>query len=148
MSPVNPSSRDSSGSGGAAQPDGLAEELRWLLDAMATQAEPWLHRVGSTGRSGERHHPVTCNWCPLCAALAVIRGERPELAVRAAEHAAGLLAVVRAALMEGQPDAAASGHRPEYAGTDRSPPRAEEPPPRRRRVQRIDLRRQGKPDGD
>lgn len=43
--------------------------------------------------------------CPVCAVIAVLRGERPELAVRLAEHAAGLLAVLQSALYEGDPHA-------------------------------------------
>lgn len=82
----------------------LAEELRLLLDALAERAEPVLNRLAAGEH--EEHTPATCGWCPLCAAMAVLRGERPELAVRAAEHAAGLLAVLRTALAEtrGTPD--------------------------------------------
>ncbi|HEX5118924.1 MAG TPA: hypothetical protein VFW65_27375 [Pseudonocardiaceae bacterium] len=76
----------------------LAEELRLLLDALAERAEPVLNRLAAGEH--EDHTPATCGWCPLCAAMAVLRGERPELAVRAAEHAAGLLAVLRSALAE------------------------------------------------
>ncbi len=77
----------------------LAEELRLLLDALAERAEPMLNRLATVDEQGE-HNPATCGWCPLCAGLAVLRGDRPELAVRAAEHAAGLLAVLRSALAE------------------------------------------------
>ncbi|HWC83646.1 MAG TPA: hypothetical protein VG756_27125 [Pseudonocardiaceae bacterium] len=79
----------------------LAEEARLLLDALAERAQPWLNRLaaGETGE-GAAHTPATCGWCPVCAGMAVVRGERPELAVRAAEHAAGLLSVLRAALAE------------------------------------------------
>lgn len=76
----------------------LAEELRLLLDALAERAEPMLNRL-ATASEGD-HTPATCGWCPLCAGVAVLRGERPELAAKAAEHAAGLLAVLRAALAE------------------------------------------------
>ncbi len=37
----------------------------------------------------------------MCALIAALRGERPELASRLAEQAAGLLAVLRSALAEG-----------------------------------------------
>jgi hypothetical protein len=104
----------------------LAEELRLLLDALAERAEPLLNRLATapTGEHGEEHTPATCGWCPLCAGLAVLRGERPELAVQAAEHAAGLLSVLRSALAE--PSSAAS------------PPAGE---PARERVQHITVRR-------
>lgn len=79
----------------------LAEELRLLLDALAERAEPLLNRLAA-GEPDE-HVPATCGWCPVCATMAVLRGERPELAVRAAEHAAGLLSVLRSALAEPHP---------------------------------------------
>lgn len=47
----------------------------------------------------------TCAVCPVCAVIAALRGERSELAVRLADHAAGLLAVLQAALDEGGPTA-------------------------------------------
>ena len=84
-----------------------------------------------TDEHGE-HTPATCGWCPLCAGMAVLRGERPELAVRAAEHAAGLLTVLRAALAEREPAPAE--------------PDAEEPADR---VQHIAVhRRDSKADGE
>jgi hypothetical protein len=75
----------------------LAEELRLLLDAAAERAQPWLHRVAAA--EGE-HDTRTCGWCPLCNAVALARGDRSELAAKAAEHVAGLIAVLRAALAE------------------------------------------------
>lgn len=100
----------------------LAEELRLLLDAFAERAQPMLNRLAAAPEQGE-HTPATCGWCPLCAGMAVLRGERPELAVKAAEHAAGLLTVLRMAL---------------------ATPAAEEPAPEepaRERVQHITVRR-------
>ncbi|MCE6997695.1 hypothetical protein LZG04_23260 [Saccharothrix sp. S26] len=75
----------------------LAEELRLLLDAAAERAQPWLHRVAAA--EGD-HDTRTCGWCPLCNAVALARGDRSELAAKAAEHVAGLIAVLRAALAE------------------------------------------------
>ncbi|MFD0202753.1 MULTISPECIES: hypothetical protein [Saccharothrix] len=74
----------------------LAEELRLLLDAAAERAQPWLDRVAAEGE----HDTRTCGWCPLCNAVALARGDRSELAAKAAEHVAGLIAVLRAALAE------------------------------------------------
>jgi hypothetical protein len=86
--------------------DRVTEELRLLLDALAEKAQPWLRRIVADGAD---HDPATCDWCPVCAVVAVMRGERSELAARAAEHAAGLLAVARAAVRQraGEPAAAA-----------------------------------------
>lgn len=111
----------------------LAEEMRLLLDALAERAQPLLNRLAAapTDEHGE-HNPATCGWCPLCAGIAVLRGERPELAVRAAEHASGLLAVLRAALAE-KP-------RPTQETPTQETP-APEDEPANDRVQHIQVRR-------
>lgn len=114
----------------AAGPDGcgghpgLGGELRALALSALDRLEPVLERV--------RTEPVTtaaptCAVCPVCAVIAALRGERPEPAVRLAEQASGLLAVLRAALEEGGPDA---------------PGREQPPPPApTRRVQHIRIER-------
>lgn len=116
----------------------LAEELRLLLDALAERAQPMLNRLARADSATDpdaEHVPATCGWCPVCAGVALLRGERPELAVRAAEHAAGLLAVLRSALAERTPAPAAEPamqHEPEH-----------EPPSPAERVQHITVRRPG-----
>ena len=112
----------------------LAEELRLLLDALAERAQPMVNRLAAADPDAE-HTPATCGWCPVCAGMAVLRGERPELAVRAAEHAAGLLAVVRSALASSAPSPAAS------ASPSSSPPPSPSPSPDR--VQHITVQRRG-----
>jgi hypothetical protein len=37
----------------------------------------------------------TCEWCPLCQFMAVVRGERPELTERVAEAGAVVLGALR-----------------------------------------------------
>jgi hypothetical protein len=98
----------------------LAEETKLLLGTLAERAEPWLNRMAE-GPSAEQseHTPATCGWCPLCAGLAVLRGDRPELTARAAEHAIGLLAVLRSALNPEGTAAASSGASP--AGASSAP---------------------------
>jgi hypothetical protein len=106
----------------------LTEELRLLLDAAAERAQPWLHRVAAEGE----HDTGTCGWCPLCNAVALARGDRSELAAKAAEHVAGLIAVLRAALVEPAGSGTAGS---EFAGSgsvDDEPVRPENP-----RVQHI-----------
>jgi hypothetical protein len=83
----------------------LVEELRLLVDLAAERAQPWLQKV-ATAAEGE-HNPQTCGWCPLCNGVALLRGDRSELAAKAAEHVSGLLTVLRAALSE---PSAASAH--------------------------------------
>jgi hypothetical protein len=112
----------------------IAEELKLLFGVLAERAEPWLNRL-ATAPDGAEHTPATCGWCPLCAGMAVLRGERPELAVRAAEHASGLLAVLRASLAE-RPSA-------EPTPSAAEPEHAEQPQPEPERVQKIAIRRRG-----
>ena len=73
----------------------LVEELKLLVDAVADRAGPWLDRVAAD-------HPEqgACAWCPLCAVVALIRGEPSELAARNLERVADLVAVLRAVLAD------------------------------------------------
>jgi hypothetical protein len=80
--------------------EGIGEDLRVLAMAALDRIDPVLDRLRA-GPVGEA--PDTCASCPVCAVIAALRVERPELAVRLAEHAAGLVAVLRAALDEGGP---------------------------------------------
>src|SRR5437588_723193 len=118
----------------------LAEEARLLLDALAERAQPWLNRLaaGEPAADGTPHSPATCGWCPVCAGIALARGERPELAVRAAEHAAGLLSVLRAALAE---PTAADSPAPDAPAPDVPASEAAEPEDEPGRVQKIEVRR-------
>ncbi len=103
--------------------DGIGEDLRVLALAALDRIDPMLDRLRA---EPEGDAPEACATCPLCAVIAALRGERPELGARLAEHAAGLVTVLRAALQEGAPAPAAAAE-------------AEQPPPRR--VQRISVER-------
>jgi hypothetical protein len=109
------------GCGGHAR---IGEELRVLALTALDRIDPVLDRMRS-GTAGDA--PEACASCPVCAIIAALRGECPELAVRLAEHTAGLVAVLRTALEEGAPAPAAAD--------------MPEPPPARR-VQRIRVERQ------
>ncbi|HLU59057.1 MAG TPA: hypothetical protein VKZ81_26650 [Pseudonocardia sp.] len=116
------------GPGGCGGHEGIGEELRVLALAALDRVDPVLARL----RAGPvTDAPEACASCPVCAIIAALRGERPELAVRLAEHAAGLVAVLRTALLEGAEGGTASGAEPD--------PAADRPPPRR--VQRIPVER-------
>jgi hypothetical protein len=108
--------------------DGIGEDLRVLALAALDRIDPVLDRLRAdpAGPESAGAAPETCATCPLCAVVAALRGERPELAARLAEHAAGLVTVLRAALQEGAPAPAADTG-------------AEQPPPRF--VQRIRVER-------
>lgn len=90
---------------------GLAGELRALAVAALDRLQPALDRLRTEPLDGTRGAPASCAICPVCALIAALRGERPELAVRLAEHAAGLVTVVRAALEE-HADATATPQQP------------------------------------
>jgi hypothetical protein len=105
---------------------GVGEELRMIALTALDRIDPVLDRM-RTEPVGDV--PDVCAGCPICAVIAALRGERPELAVRLAEHAAGLAAVLRAALEDGAPAPAAADT-------------AERPP--ERRVQHIRVERQAR----
>jgi hypothetical protein len=70
--------------------EGLATELRAVTLLALDRLEPLLARL--------RHLAADdAATCPVCTALDVVREHRPELG-RVAEHGAGLLAALRAAL--------------------------------------------------
>ena len=117
--------------------DGLSVELRALALGALDRVEPALHRLRSDpGPSAGG----TCAVCPVCVVIAVLRGERPELTVRLADQAAGVVAVLRAALEEG--GVAASGpERAEPGATGPGGPDPDAPVPPSRSVQRIPVRR-------
>lgn len=103
----------------------LPDEVRALVIVALDRIEPIIDRVRSEPATAA---VGTCSVCPVCALIAALRGERPELAVRLAEQAAGILAVLRAALDEGNPA---------------PPPPEPAPPVPTRKVQYIHVERVG-----
>ena len=98
----------------------LGAELRAVAALLLERLAPALERA----RTGAPQSGGVCASCPVCAVLALVRGERPELAARLAEQASALLDALAAALEE--PAA----------------PGASEPAPApARRVQRIPVER-------
>ncbi len=92
-------------------------EVRALAELLAEALEPWAQRLrdSADGRDGQPGTavPSSCTWCPVCAVLGTLRGERPELAARLAEHGVGLLSALRELLAAhsapdrgGEPDGA------------------------------------------
>lgn len=78
-----------------------AEELRRLLDAVVDRAAvpaPAATGAADGGGDGAREgqRVPDCGWCPVCAVVAALRGERPELTRRLGEQGAGLAAALRA----------------------------------------------------
>jgi hypothetical protein len=90
----------------------LADDLRDYAGGALDLLEPLVDRIREQVPDGAEPEPASCAVCPVCALITVLRGGRSELAVRLAEHAAGLLAVLRAALEEGGGSLGAPPQRP------------------------------------
>jgi hypothetical protein len=101
----------------------LADELRAVALLALDRLDPLLARLRDGVRAAPPHDGATS--CPLCAALAAVRVDRPDLAGRLAEHATGLVTALRDALAETGP------------GTPEPAP----VPPTTRRVQHIPVHR-------
>ena len=67
----------------------LSEELGRLFGAVSDWAR---ENFPAPARGLEG---TTCEWCPLCQFMAVLRGERPELTERVAEAGTALLGALR-----------------------------------------------------
>ncbi|WP_020671716.1 hypothetical protein [Amycolatopsis nigrescens] len=137
----------------------LAEEIRLLVEMVVERAAPWLDGViaaghGARHRSGDQNgdqsgdqngtdaepepDSAACGWCPLCAIVAVVRGERPEFAARVLEQAAQLVALLRAVLADRwEPEEGV--HMPGFQPVPK--PAGPEPGTEGARVQHIPVRR-------
>lgn len=126
---------------------GAGAEFRLLLETLAHRAEEFLHGLGADGdvtgarawRDNGSAAATSRENCPMCAVLAVLRGERPELTSTVLEQLAALLAVVRRALDE-HGRQAGHGATPEQDRPHSAPDDAREPDGESK-VQRIDVRR-------
>ncbi|MTD53528.1 hypothetical protein [Amycolatopsis pithecellobii] len=78
----------------------LAEEIRLLVEMVVERAAPWLDGIVAAGHGESERPAADCGWCPLCAVVSVVRGERPELAARVVEQLAQLVALLRAVLAD------------------------------------------------
>jgi hypothetical protein len=67
----------------------LSDELAKLFSAVSGWARENFP-APEGGTSG-----TTCDWCPVCQFMAVVRGERPELSERVAEAGSALLGALR-----------------------------------------------------
>lgn len=110
----------------------LAEEIRLLVEMVVERAAPWLEGIVAAGHGSPAEKPGSdCGWCPLCAVVAVARGQRPEFAARLVEQLAQLVALLRAVLAD-RWDPEHGFHMPGF-----TPEPKPEPQPRAGRVQHI-----------
>lgn len=84
--------------------DTLLEHGRPLIHDLAERGDPLLRRLAETPTAHDEPG-ATCDWCPVCAGIAMLRGRRPELAARLAGQFGDLLATLRGAVDETPPPA-------------------------------------------
>ncbi|HEY5856885.1 MAG TPA: hypothetical protein VIW24_23265 [Aldersonia sp.] len=102
----------------------LVEELRLLMETVLERAEPALRRAAS---GQDQPEFASCTWCPVCAVVALVRGEHHEVAAKIAEHGTAIVTVLREALagvpVEPLQPEARSRPEPEPAPPTRGPSR-------------------------
>jgi hypothetical protein len=105
------------------------EQARRLIEGVrGVLAEP--------GRIAEgAGHGAECRWCPLCQAIAVVRGERPEVNAALADLLTTAAATLRSVAAE--PGGEPAAEPPVPGADDAAGDDAGEPPPE---VQRIEIR--------
>ena len=102
------------------------DQARGLLDLLK-------QNVGSaTSGTDEGRQGGDCRWCPLCQAVAVARGDRPEVSAALADVLTAAAAALRQVAEEGRATSAA----PPEPTADRAADVRSDPP---RFVQRIDI---------
>ncbi|MFE7801822.1 hypothetical protein [Nocardia sp. NPDC057440] len=77
--------------------DGLGEfaaELKSLAEAVLERVEPMLRHAAVEGQTAWS----SCSWCPVCAAAALVRGERHDVLAAVADHGTAIVTVLREAL--------------------------------------------------
>ncbi|MFC8044372.1 hypothetical protein [Nocardia sp. NPDC057353] len=72
----------------------FAAELKLLAEAVLERVEPVLRRGAAAGST----EWASCSWCPVCAAAALIRGERHDVLAAIADHGTAIVTVLREAL--------------------------------------------------
>jgi hypothetical protein len=95
---------------GGADPSPLVGEALRLVSSVQDWAQGWAARNVA---DGDQHTGADCQWCPLCQFVAILRGERPEVADRVAEAGTAIAGALRT-LIEGGSTAtgSATAHRP------------------------------------
>ncbi|MGH4026083.1 MAG: hypothetical protein ACRDRV_16020 [Pseudonocardiaceae bacterium] len=104
------------GAAGCGRHGHISDELRTVVELLADRLQPWLERMardGDPARSAAADSEP-CTWCPICALIVALRGERPDALARLAQHGAGLIAAARELLIS--PTAPAAPPREDPAG--------------------------------
>jgi len=110
------------------------DTARRVVDSFLAPPAPSAKAAGEATEEGSAHAD-TCRWCPVCQAVAVARGERPEVSAALADLLTTSAAALRS-FAESVPTA------PHHAATDAgadTPGDADPDAPPARTVQRIDI---------
>lgn len=111
-----------------AQSEQVGDELRMVLSAVISAVEPIL------GQLGDADAPAgNCTWCPVCALVALSRGEQHPLLTAISVHGIALLAILKDVLAESAGRHTEAGP----AEADTAEPRPE--PKRRPTFERISV---------
>lgn len=73
----------------------FVEELRLLAETVLERVEPAL-RQAAVGI--DQQEWAGCSWCPVCAAVALLRGEHHDLVAVLADHGTAMVTVLREAI--------------------------------------------------
>jgi hypothetical protein len=110
-------------------PTDWIDQARGLLDLLKQNVS------SAAGGTDEGRLGGDCRWCPLCQAVAVARGERPEMSAALADVLTAAAAALRQVAEEGRATSAAPTA-PTAPTADRTADARRDPP---RVVQRIDI---------
>jgi hypothetical protein len=81
------------------------QELKLLVQAVVEKIEPALRNAAAAQAGGPFPHSG-CEWCPVCALMALLRGENHELIAFLTAHGAALASFLRELLESADGDAA------------------------------------------
>lgn len=73
----------------------FGEELRLLAEAVLERVEPSLRRAAA---GADMQAWDSCDWCPVCALTALIRGEHHDFLAVLADHGTSVVTILREAL--------------------------------------------------
>ncbi|NLG55890.1 MAG: hypothetical protein GX542_09640 [Rhodococcus sp.] len=78
----------------------LLAELRELAHTALDRIEPVVAAIADETSAEHTPEFAGCQWCPVCAFAALLRGERHELLGELSQHALAIVAIIRELLGE------------------------------------------------
>jgi hypothetical protein len=109
------------------------DTARRVVDTFLAPPAPQADTPAEAGEGSA--HAATCRWCPVCQAMAVARGERPEVTAALAD----LLTTTAEALRTFAESVPTAEHEAATDAEEDTPEDADPTAPPARTVQRIDI---------